>query len=153
MGKKKDFEWRYQTLISSDKAKLLSYIQNQNLHPFETKTMLIMTALTAYYMPLALYNEGSCSRETLELIFLSGVNAIANHLKFTCTALNINQALVSNVLCAAFGGLETSNIKPEEQLIPNTPSQLPNTNEELDDFDPQIWNLAGITTDSETFYS
>jgi hypothetical protein len=77
MAKKKDFEWRYQPPFDSDKAKLLSYIQNQSLHPFETKTMLIMTALTAYYMPLALYSEGSCSREDLELKFLDGVNAIA----------------------------------------------------------------------------
>lgn len=54
MDKKKDFEWRYQPPINSDKAKMLSYIQNQSLHPFQDKTMMIMTALTAYYMPLAL---------------------------------------------------------------------------------------------------
>lgn len=153
MGRKKDFEWRYQPPLNSDKAKMLSYIQNQSLHPFQDKTMMIMTALNAYYMPLALYSEGDCSRETLELIFLDAVNAIANHLKFTCTALNINQTLVSNVLCTAFGGLETSNSQPEKQLIPDTQLSLPNTHEELNDFDPQIWNLAGITTDSETFDS
>jgi hypothetical protein len=151
MGKKKDFEWRYQTSFDSDNAKLLSYIQNQSLHPFETKTMLIMTALTAYYMPLALYNEGSYSRENLELIFLDGVNAIAKHLKFTCTALNIDQVLVSNILSTVFGGLEINNCQLQKQLILDPASEIPNIQKELEDFDPQIWNLAGMTTDSEIF--
>jgi hypothetical protein len=95
MVRKKDFEWRYQPPFDSDKAKMLSYIQNQSLHPFETKTMLIMTALTAYYMPLALYNEGSCSREDLELKFLDGVNAIANHLRYVSIAIKIDPAIIS----------------------------------------------------------
>ncbi len=49
MSKKKDFLWRYQPPINSDKAKMLSYIQNQSLHPFEDKTTMIITALNAYY--------------------------------------------------------------------------------------------------------
>jgi hypothetical protein len=151
MPKKKDFEWRYQPPLNSDKAKMLSYIQNESLHPFQDKTMMIMAALKAYYMPLALYSSCSCSRENLELIFLDGVNAIANHLQYVCTAIKIDPVIVGNVLLSAFGGLETNNWQPQKQLISNTPSQLPNTHQELDDFDPQMWNLAGITTDSETF--
>ncbi len=153
MGRKKDFEWRYQPPINSDKAKMLSYIQNQSLHPFQDKTMMIMAALTAYYMPLVLYSEGNCSRETLELIFLDTVNAIANHLQYVCIAIKIDPVIVDNVLCSAFGELKTSDWQPQKQLIPNTQSPLPDTHEELDDFDLQIWNLAGITTDSETFDS
>ena len=61
MNKKKDFLWRYQPPLNSDKAKMLSYIQNQSLHPFEDKTTMIITALNAYYMALALYSEGSYS--------------------------------------------------------------------------------------------
>ncbi len=151
MPKKKDFEWRYQPPLNSDKAKMLSYIQNKSLHPFQDKTMMIMTALKAYYMPLALYSEGSCSRENLELIFLDGVNAIANHLMYVCTAIKIDPIIVGNVLSSAFGGLRTSNSQLEKQLIPNSPSPLPDAQDSLDDFDPQMWNLAGITTDSETF--
>ncbi len=98
MVKKKDFEWRYQPPFNSDKAKMLSYIQNQSLHPFQDKTMMIMTALNAYYMPLALYSEGNCSRETLELVFLDGVNAIANHLQYVCIAIKIDPTTVGNVL-------------------------------------------------------
>jgi hypothetical protein len=151
MGKKKDFAWRYQPPINSDKAKMLSFIQNQRLHPFQDKTMMIMTALNAYYMPLALHNEGSCSREDLELIFLDGVNAIANHLRYVCIAIKIDSTAVSQILCSTFGLSEIIHPQPEKQLI--TEIQLPVSNiyEESDNFDPQMWNLAGITTDSESF--
>lgn len=151
MGKKKDFEWRYQPPINSDKAKMLSYIQNQRLHPFQNKTMMIMTALTAYYMPLALYNEGSCSREDLELIFLDGVNAIANHLRSVCIAIKIDPTAVGQILCATFGLSEINHSQPEKQLIIDSQSPVTNTPEETDNCDLQMWNLAGITTDSESF--
>jgi hypothetical protein len=151
MGKKKDFEWRYQTSFDSDKAKLLSYIQNQNLHPFETKTMLIMTALTAYYMPLALYNEGSCSRENLELIFLDGVNAIAKHLRYVCIAIKVDPAIIAQILCAAFGLSEITHSHLEKQLISEAKLPLLNVHDELDNSNLKMWNLAGMTTDSETF--
>ncbi|PAX52245.1 hypothetical protein [Brunnivagina elsteri] len=151
MGKKKDFAWRYQPPINSDKAKMLSFIQNQRLHPFQDKTMMIMTALNAYYMPLALYNEGSCSREDLELIFLDGVNAIANHIRCVCIAIKIDPTAVGQILCSTFGLSEISHSQPEKQLISDTQLPLPNTYEELDNYDPQIWNLAGMTTDSESF--
>ncbi|AKG21469.1 hypothetical protein [Calothrix sp. 336/3] len=151
MGKKKDFEWRYQTIISSDKAKLLSYIQNQSLHPLETKTMLIMTALTAYYMPLALYSEGSYSREDLELIFLDGVSAIAKHLQYVCIAIKIDPTTVGQILCSTFGLSAINHSQPEKQLIIDTQSPVTHTPEETDNCDLQMWNLAGITTDSESF--
>ncbi len=151
MGKKKDFEWRYQPPINSDKAKMLSYIQNQRLHPFQNKTMMIMTALTAYYMPLALYNEGSCSREDLELIFLDGVNAIANHLRYVCIAIKIDPTTVGQILCSTFGLSAINHSQPEKQLIIGSQSPLPDTEDELDNSDLKMWNLAGITTDSESF--
>ncbi len=151
MSKKKDFEWRYQPPINSDKAKMLSYIQNQRLHPFQNKTMMIMTALTAYYMPLALYNEGSCSREDLELIFLDGVNAIANHLRCVCIAVKIDPTAVGQILYSTFGLSEINHSQPEKQLIIDSQSPLPDTENELDNSDLNMWNLAGITTDSESF--
>jgi hypothetical protein len=151
MVKKKDFEWRYQPPFDSDKAKLLSYIQNQSLHPFETKTMLIMTALTAYYMPLALYSEGSCSREDLELKFLDGVNAIANHLRYMCIAIKIDPALIAPILCGAFGLSEITHSHLEKKLNSDMQSPFVTCHEELDKSDLTMWNLAGMTTDSETF--
>lgn len=147
MSKKKDFLWRYQPPYDSDRAKMLSYIQSQSLHPFEDKTAMIMTALNAYYMALALYSEGSYSRETLELIFLDSVKAIANHLQCVSISIKVNPEAVANVLCTVFGGLEDSNKQSEKPL--NYSIELPPS--DIDDFDPQVWNLAGITTDSETF--
>ena len=151
MGKKKDFTWRYQPPLNSDKAKMLSYIQNEKLHPFQNKTVMIMTALNAYYMALALYSEGSYSRETLELIFLDSVKAIANHLQYVSIAIKVDSQAVTDVLCTVFGGLETR--KPQKDTPSNFDINLPtpNINEQLEDSNLQAWNLAGMTTDSETF--
>ncbi|NJM23894.1 MAG: hypothetical protein HC907_37535 [Richelia sp. SM1_7_0] len=151
MSKKKDFLWRYQPPLNSDRAKMLSYIQNGNLHPFQDKTLMIITALNAYYMALALYNEGSHSHETLELIFLDSVKAIANHLQYVSIAIKVDLCSVTNVLCTVFGGLETRNTQQEKSS--NFSTELPpsDQNEKLDDSNLQAWNLAGMTTDSETF--
>lgn len=110
-----------------------------------------MTALNAYYMALALYSEGSYSRETLELIFLDSVKAIANHLQYVSIAIKIDPQAVTDVLCTVFGGLETRKTQHEKSL--NYSTQLPPSdhNEESSDLNLQAWNLAGMTTDSETF--
>ena len=79
------------------------------------------------------------------------LRGIANHLQYVCTAIKIDPVIVGNVLFSGFGGLKISDLQPEKQSIANTPSPLPDTQDSLDDFDPQMWNLAGITTDSETF--
>ena len=151
MNKKKDFTWRYQTAFDSDRATMLSYIQNESLHPFQNKTVMIMTALNAYYTALALYSEGSYSRETLELIFLDSVKAIANHLQYVSIAIKVDERAVTDVLCTVFGGLETR--KPQKDTPSNFDINLPtpNINEQLEDYNLQAWNLAGMTTDSEIF--
>jgi hypothetical protein len=151
MGKKKDFTWRYQPPFNSDKAKMLSYIQNEKLHPFQNKTAMIMTALNVYYMALALYSEGSHSHETLELIFLDSVKAIANHLQYVSIAIKVDSYNVSNVLSTVFGELENSK-KPSEKPL-NSSIELPPSDiyKVMDDFDLQVWNLAGMTTDSEVY--
>ncbi len=151
MVKKKDFLWRYQTAFDSDRAKMLSYIQNESLHPFQNKTVMIMTALNAYYMALALYSAGSYSRETLELIFLDSVKAIANHLQYVSIAIKIDPQAVTDVLCTVFGGLETRKTQHEKSLKYSTGLPSSDQNEESSHSNLQAWNLAGMTTDSETF--
>ncbi|MEM7557174.1 MAG: hypothetical protein AAF378_24420 [Cyanobacteria bacterium P01_A01_bin.84] len=151
MNKKKDFTWRYQPPLDSDRATMLSYIQNQRLHPFQNKTVMIMTALNAYYIALALYSEGSYSRETLELIFLDSVKAIANHLQFVSIAIKVDEHAVTDVLCTVFGGLEKTNIQKDATSNYSTELSPPDRNEESSDSNLQAWNLAGMTTDSETF--
>jgi len=151
MVKKKDFTWRYQTPVDSDRATMLSYIQNESLHPFQNKTVMIMTALNAYYTALALYNEGSYSRETLELIFLDSVKAIANHLKYVSIAIKVDERAVTDVLCTVFGGLDTRKTQQEKPFDYSTELPPPDQNDESSDSNLQAWNLAGMTTDSETF--
>lgn len=110
-----------------------------------------MTALNAYYMALALYSAGSYSRETLELIFLDSVKAIANHLQYVSIAIKVDERAVTDVLCTVFEGLETRKTQHENSL--NSSTELPPSdhNEESSDLNLQAWNLAGMTTDSETF--
>lgn len=151
MVRKKDFTWRYQPPLDSDRATMLSYIQNQRLHPFQNKTVMIMTALNAYYMALALYSEGSYSRENLELIFLDSVKAIANHLQYVRIAIKVDSQAVTDVLCTVFGGLETRKTQKDTPFNSSTELPPPDRNEESSDSNLQAWNLAGITTDSETF--
>jgi hypothetical protein len=54
-------------------------------------------------------------------------------------------------LCTVFGGLENSNKQSEKSL--NSSIELPTSSidEEFDDSNLKVWNLAGMTTDSETF--
>ncbi|MEB3220397.1 MAG: hypothetical protein VKN72_29765 [Nostocales cyanobacterium 94392] len=151
MSKKKDFLWRYQPPLNSDRAKMLSYIQNEKLHPFQDKTVMIITALNAYYMALALYSEDSHSHETLELIFLDSVKAIANHLQYVSIAIKVDSSSVGNVLSTVFGGLENSNKASEKPLNSNIELPPSDVHKEMDDFDLKVWNLAGMTTDSEVF--
>ncbi|NJO64552.1 MAG: hypothetical protein HC836_42350 [Richelia sp. RM2_1_2] len=143
--------WRSQPPLNSDKAKMLSYIQNEKLHPFQDKTAMIITALNAYYMALALYGEGSHSHETLELIFLDSVKAIANHLQCVSISIKVDEHAVTDVLCTVFGGLETRKTQKDTPL--NFDISLPtlNIDEQFEDSNLQAWNLAGMTTDSETF--
>ncbi|NJM24048.1 MAG: hypothetical protein HC907_38525 [Richelia sp. SM1_7_0] len=151
MNKKKDFLWRYQPPLNSDKAKMLSYIQNGNLHPFQDKTVMIITALNAYYMALALYSEGSYSHETLKLIFLDSVKAIANHLQYVSIAIKVDEHAVTDVLCTVFGGLETRKIQKDTPLNFDISLPTPNIDEQFEDSNLQAWNLVGMITDSETF--
>ena len=55
--KKKDFLWRYQITAEQPSGILISYLQNQKLHPSISTTNLILEALSAYYMPLAYVKE------------------------------------------------------------------------------------------------
>ena len=149
MGTITDFKWRHQPRFDSDNAKLLSYIQDKTLHRSQDKTAMIISALTAYYLPLALYSEGNYSRERLELVFFDSVNTIANHLRYLCTVIQVEEGKVNRILYSAFGGVATE-VDNFQKLVPEQ-TTTSDTENEVDNFDLQMWNLAGITTDSETF--
>jgi hypothetical protein len=87
----------------------------------------------------------------LELIFLDGVNAIAKHLQYVCIAIKIDPTTVGQILCATFGLSGINHSLPEKRLIIDSQSPITDTEDELDNSDLKMWNLAGITTDSESF--
>lgn len=139
--RKKDFMWRYQPPDGSDKAKMLTYIQNRDLHPSQDKTAMIINALTAYYMPLALISQGNEDSDRLELVTMDCLRALANQFNHLCAALSIAPQRMGGIM----SGVPISSNLPS-QSDDGDSSDLSN-----EDFDPDEWNLAGITTDSQTF--
>lgn len=147
--KRKNFIWRYQPFLDSDKATMLNYIDNQELHPAYDKTELMLRAVIPYYMPLALYLEGNCSREKLESLLADSAIAFTTQLKYLCAVLNVEPTRMVSIL---YGAFQMPNSFSSQPLSSNagTDEELDEI-DELDDFDPQAWNVSGITTDSETF--
>lgn len=139
--RKKDFMWRYQPPDGSDKAKMLAYIQNRDLHPCQDKTAMIINAITAYYMPLALMSQGNEDSDRLELVTMDCLRALANQFNYLCATLSIDPQRVGGMMS---GVPISSNLS--SQSDDGDSSDLSN-----EDFDPDDWNLAGITTDSQTF--
>jgi hypothetical protein len=139
--RKKDFEWRYQPPNGSDKAIMLTYIQNRELHPSQDKTALIVNALTSFYMPLALLSQGNEDSTHLELVTMDCLRALVNQFNYLCAVLRIEPQRVGGF----WSGVQ-HQITP-----PSSASEVETGNDEIEDFDPNEWNLAGITTDSETF--
>ena len=76
---------------------------------------------------------------------------LANHLRYVCIAIKIDPTAVGQILCSTFGLSAINHSQPEKQLIIGSQSPLPDTEDELDNSDLKMWNLAGITTDSESF--
>jgi hypothetical protein len=139
--KKKDFEWRYQPTEGSDKAIMLTYIQNRELHPSQDKTVLIVNALTSFYMPLALLSKGSEDSTHLELVTMDCLRAIVNQFNYLCAVLEIEPQRVAGFWSSV----------PHQMTSPSYAGKVEIGDDEIEDFDPNDWNLAGITTDNETF--
>lgn len=139
--KKKDFEWRYQPSDCSDKAIMLTYIQNGELHPSQDKTTLIVNALTSFYMPLALLSQGNKDSTYLEMVTMDCLRALVNQFNYLCAVLQIEPQRVGSFWSSV----------PHQMTSPSYAGKEEIGDDEIEDFDPNDWNLAGITTDSETF--
>ncbi|WP_228059899.1 hypothetical protein [Plectonema radiosum] len=66
-------------------------------------------------------------------------------------AIKVDSSSVGNVLSTVFGGLENSKKASEKPLNSNIELPPSDVHKEMDDFDLKVWNLAGMTTDSEVF--
>jgi hypothetical protein len=139
--RKKDFEWRYQPAEGSDNAKMLTYIQSLELHPSQDKTAMIVSALTSFYMPLALLSHSNEDSTHLKLVTMDCLKAIVYQFKYICA---VKQIEPQSVACF------WSDISYQITMLSNSGSVEISDNEN-DNFDLNDWNLTGITTDSEIF--
>lgn len=154
MGKNKDFNWRYQPPLDSDQAVLLSYIQDRELHPDANTREMILRAISAYYMPLALLNEGNKTAAQLQQIGIDSVFALLRQVDCLCAALGLDRSKFGGVvpmgvaMCPAFGASVTGSFNSQ------SPTSMPTQDRESDmeeHFDPDEWNISGLSTHSELF--
>lgn len=103
MGKNKDFNWRYQPPVDSDQAVLLSYIQDRELHPDANTREMILRAISAYYMPLALLNEGNKTAAQLQQIGIESVFALLRQVDYLCAALGLDRSKFGGVVPMGIG--------------------------------------------------
>lgn len=154
MGKNKDFNWRYQPPVDSDQAVLLSYIQDRELHPDANTREMILRAISAYYMPLALLNEGNKTAAQLQQIGIESVFALLRQVDYLCAALGLDRSKFGGVvpmgigMWSAFGApvAESSNYQ-----LPNSMLTQKQQSDIEEHFDPDEWNIGGLSTHSEVF--
>ncbi|NEQ64348.1 MAG: hypothetical protein F6K21_02395 [Symploca sp. SIO2D2] len=85
MGEKQrqlSFNWRYQPVVNTPDALLLTYIKE---HPISPVKEMMLQALRAFWLPLACLKSGNYSKEELELVGLEAVHALekqADYLRF-----------------------------------------------------------------------
>lgn len=88
MSSQLDFRWRYQPKNNSQRAILLNYIQE---HPAMNKSELIITAISAYYLPLAYQTRGNKKKEQLEKIALEAIFSLLRQIDKLCLELNLDR--------------------------------------------------------------
>ncbi|MGL5923969.1 hypothetical protein [Chroococcidiopsis sp.] len=155
MGENKDFYWRYQPPLDSDHAVLLSYIQDRELHPDANTREMILRAISAYYMPLALSNEGSKTAAQIEQIGIDSIFALLRQVDRICAALGLDRSKFGGIVPMGVGmwsnfGTSTAGGAFNAGLPASMPT--PERQAEIEeDFDPEIWNIGGLSTHSEVF--
>lgn len=139
---RKDFNWRYQPKKKSFAGVLLDYLDEQSLHPGLTKTEMILTALSAYYLPLA-YREGednSFESEDVELENMAWdcVFALLRQVDYLCLQLGLERAQA--------GGLVPTSISSSSSSVS---SGLPFKKSQVKGKD--LFNLEGVSGLSVTY--
>lgn len=154
MGKNKDFNWRYQPPVDSDQAVLLSYIQDRELHPDANTREMILRAISAYYMPLALLNEGNKTAAQLQQIGIESVFALLRQVDYLCAALGLDRSKFGGVVPMGIGMWPAFGAPVAESSNYQLPNSMLTQKQESDieeHFDPDEWNIGGLSTHSEVF--
>ena len=107
MVKRKNFNWRYQPPLNSQGGMLISYLQDQGVHPTLSAKELIIKALSAYYMPLAYSLKPEQNEKVLERIAYDSVFALQSQIEQLVCEFKLD---LSNV------GIYASGWKPKSHL-------------------------------------
>ncbi|MBE9020839.1 hypothetical protein IQ272_32880, partial [Chroococcidiopsidales cyanobacterium LEGE 13417] len=129
---------------------LLSYIQDRELHPDANTREMILRAISAYYMPLALSNEGSKTAAHIEQIGIDSIFALLRQVDRICAALGLDRSKFGGIVPMGVGMWSTAGGAFNTRL----PASMPTPERQADieeDFDPDRWNIGGLSTHSEVF--
>ena len=119
---------------------LLDYIDQLELHPHADKTQMMLTALKAYYLPLAYLAVGK-SRPEVERVGWDSVFALLRQVDYLCSVLGLDRR--------QFGGLLPMGLHPQASLAGNASQPLPPETEPPGN---GSYNLAGLSA-FEVVYS
>lgn len=135
-----DFEWRYQPSESSLIADVLSYIQNRNLHPSQTKTEMLLKALTAFYTSETLLVKEN-SPESL-LAVKNALRVLFDQFMRGCAEWKIDPASIGGSALTSISSFSRAQFEADS---------LAETEIEEDDLDATEWNLSGMTLHDKVY--
>lgn len=142
MTKRKNFYWRYQPPSNSKGGMLISYLQDETVHPALSAKELIIKALSAYYMPLAYSLQPKQKKKALERIAYDSVFALQRQIEQLVCEFNLD---VSNL------GIYGSQLPKKSNLEPKNRETLPkqvvgdqDVVQELEAEAEDQFNLTGI---------
>lgn len=133
-----DFEWRYQPTEQSVIADVLCYIQNRDLHPSQTKTEMMLKALTAFYTSDAL--SGKDNRPEHLLAVKNALHILFQQLMRACAEWQIDP---SAIVGSAFNSVSSFPKQQSEESASYEDSEA--------ESNVMSWNLSGMSLHEKTY--
>lgn len=143
MAKQMKFEWCYQPLEDSLIANVLSYIQNRDLHPSQTKKDLMLKAVCAFYTAQAL--SGQENSPEILLAVKDSLHTLFDQFIRMCAEWKIDPASVGGT------GLTNVAISPSAYQSKLSDSEGEDEEMEVDDFETEQWNASGMSFHQKTY--
>lgn len=142
MAKRKNFNWRYQPPSNSKGGMLISYLQDETVHPALSAKELIIKALSAYYMPLAYSLQPKQNEKALERIAYDSVFALQRQIEQLVCEFNLD---VRNVGVYASGWNQKSHLGAKNGETLSKPSvEAEDSVQELEAEAEDEFNVTGI---------
>ena len=139
MTKRKNFYWRYQPPSNSKGGMLISYLQDDRVHPAWSTKEMIIKALSAYYMPLAYSIQPQQNEKVLERIAYDSVFALQKQIEQLVCEFNLD---VSKL------GIYSSQLNQTSNLGVNNretfPKQVVEAQDSIQGVAEDEFNLTGV---------